>query len=47
LSIEKEIYASQVIGKARFQLVPYAGWVKLIFFEPFRAQQERGTCTEN
>lgn len=47
LQIEKEIYQNQIIGKARFQLVPYAGWVKLIFFEPLRAQNEKGTCTEN
>jgi signal peptidase I len=47
LDVEKEIHANQIIGKARFQLMPYAGWVKLIFFEPFRLEQERGTCTEN
>ncbi len=47
LPAEKEIYANQIIGKARFQLVPYAGWVKLIFYEPLRAQNEKGTCTEN
>lgn len=47
LDVEKEIYLNQIIGKARFQLVPYAGWVKLIFFEPFRLPQEKGTCTEN
>lgn len=47
LDMEKEISSSQIIGKARFQLLPYAGWVKLIFFEPLRAPQEKGTCTEN
>lgn len=47
LSIEKEISQDQIIGKASFKLVPYVGWVKLVFFEFSRAPQERGFCEEN
>ena len=47
LSSEKEIQEEQIIGRAVFRLVPYVGWVKLIFFEPFRPGSERGFCHEN
>ena len=47
LSIEKQIRENQIVGKAVFKLIPYAGWVKLIFFEPLRPLSERGFCDEN
>jgi len=47
LSIEKEISQDQLIGKAVFKLLPYAGWGKLIFYEKARTPQERGFCKEN
>jgi len=47
LSVEKNIRENQIVGKAVFKLAPYLGWVKLVFFEPFRSQNERGFCEEN
>ena len=44
LGVEKKISQEQLIGKAVFKIMPYAGWVKLIFFEPFRPEGERGFC---
>jgi signal peptidase I len=46
LSIEENIMEEQIMGKATIVRVPYLGWVKLIFFEPFRSDQERGFCKE-
>ena len=43
LSIEKEISENQIIGKAVAK-IPLIGWLKLIFFEPFKSQEERGLC---
>jgi hypothetical protein len=40
---ESKIYQDQVIGKALFR-VPRIGWIKLIFFEPFRQPEYRGFC---
>jgi len=40
---ETNIQKSQLQGKAIFR-IPYLGWIKLIFFEPFRASQDRGIC---
>ena len=47
LPIETRISESQLIGKASIKLVPYAGWIKLIFFENARSSSERGFCHEN
>lgn len=47
LSIEKSISENQIIGRAVFRIAPYLGWGKLIFFEPLRAESERGLCQEN
>ncbi|MFW6233648.1 MAG: signal peptidase I [Nanoarchaeota archaeon] len=44
LSIEKEIHKTQLIGKAKFKLIPYAGWIKLIFYEPFQPDYNKGFC---
>ncbi len=42
LPIEKEISPNQIIGKGVFK-IPLLGWIKLIFFEPFR-DSGRGFC---
>jgi len=46
LSFERSISESQLMGKAVFRLVPSFGWVKLIFYENFRPENERGFCNE-
>jgi hypothetical protein len=43
LSVEKQISKNQIVGKAVFR-IPYAGWVKLIFYEFSRPANERGFC---
>lgn len=43
LSIETNIDKNAIIGKAGFR-VPLLGWIKLIFFEPFRPASQRGFC---
>jgi len=45
LDSEKKILEDQLVGKASFKLAPYAGWVKLIFFEWQKPKQERGLCS--
>ncbi len=47
LLIEKTISEDQIIGKAQIKLIPYLGWVKLIFFEPKKNPSQRGLCSEN
>ncbi len=47
LKIEKKISEDRIIGKAYFRLVPYIGWMKLVFYEPFRPKYEKGICHEN
>ena len=46
LSFEKNIYEDQIMGKARFKLAPYFGWIKLIFYEGSKPASERGFCDE-
>lgn len=43
LNIEMDINEEALLGKAVAR-IPYVGWVKLIFFEPFRSKSERGFC---
>lgn len=43
---EEEINEEQIVGKARTKVVPYLGWVKLIFYEPFREENGKGLCKE-
>jgi|SRR3989338_698672 len=43
LDIEIGINKEDIIGKAAFK-IPLLGWVKLIFFEPFRPANQRGLC---
>jgi hypothetical protein len=40
---ETSIPEENIIGKSVFK-IPILGWVKLIFFEPFRHASERGFC---
>jgi hypothetical protein len=40
---ETSIADEQIIGAAVFR-IPFVGWLKLIFFEPFRPAGERGFC---
>ena len=47
LSVEKTINEDQIIGKAKTNIAPYFGWIKLIFFEASRNSSERGFCSEN
>lgn len=42
---ETSISSDRILGRAVFR-IPYAGWLKLIWFEPFRPVSERGLCTE-
>jgi len=42
-AIEKDIPQSDVIGKAVFR-IPLLGWIKLIFFEPFQNEGNKGFC---
>jgi hypothetical protein len=41
--IEEDISEETIIGKATLR-VPYVGWARLIFYEPFRPENERGFC---
>ncbi|MDO8508723.1 MAG: hypothetical protein Q7S27_03505 [Nanoarchaeota archaeon] len=43
LSIEKSIQQANILGKSTLK-IPLLGWIKLIFFEPFRSKNERGLC---
>lgn len=43
LPIETEIAQEQIIGKSLVK-IPFLGWIKLIFFEPFRSPDQRGLC---
>jgi len=47
LEFEKTIKKDQLVGKATFNIAPYLGWAKLIFFEKLRYPSERGLCNEN
>ncbi len=40
---ETNISENQLVGKAIFR-IPSVGWIKLIFFEPFRNPEGRGFC---
>ena len=41
---ETNIDKEQIIGKSVFR-IPYLGWIKLVFFEPFRLSGDRGLCS--
>lgn len=46
LGFENGIRPSQILGKAQFKLVPYVGWMKLIFYDFSKPVGERGFCHE-
>ncbi len=46
LSFENGIKPSQILGKAQLKLIPYAGWIKLIFYDFSNPPGERGFCHE-
>ncbi|MFA5993171.1 MAG: hypothetical protein WC796_05685 [Candidatus Pacearchaeota archaeon] len=41
---ETNIKESQIIGKVVGFKLPFLGWIKLIFYEPFRQSYEKGFC---
>ena len=43
LIYDKNIKEKAILGKSVAK-IPLAGWLKLIFFEPFRPARERGFC---
>ena len=43
LPVEQNIPKQYIIGKAKAR-IPLLGWVKLIFFESFKPQDQRGLC---
>ena len=47
LEFEKRISSEKVVGKTALRIIPYAGWLKLIFFEFQKPLSERGFCKEN
>ncbi|MBS3084522.1 signal peptidase I [Candidatus Pacearchaeota archaeon] len=47
LGVEKSINEDRVVGKPRANILPYVGWIKLIFFEGGKPESERGLCNEN
>lgn len=46
LNFEKNISEDKIIGRAVFKILPYAGWIKLAFFEGSKSSSERGFCEE-
>ena len=47
LPFENDITREQIVGKAVFKLAPYAGWIKLVFYDWQKPEGERGFCNEN
>lgn len=47
LTFETSVKPEQIVGKAQIKIVPYLGWVKLVFYELKRPDYERGFCEEN
>jgi signal peptidase I len=46
INSEKSISSDQIVGKARFRVIPYLGWGKLIFFEHLKDSRDQGICHE-
>lgn len=44
---ETSIQEEQIVGKARANIAPYLGWIKLIFFEWRQPENNKGFCTAN
>lgn len=43
LIYDKNIEPNEIIGKSVIK-IPFIGWIKLIFFEPFRTDSQQGFC---
>jgi signal peptidase I len=43
-SFEKEITENELVGKNIVKIIPYVGWLKLVFFENKKPSNERGFC---
>lgn len=41
---ETNISPGNVVGEAKVKIIPLLGWIKLIWYEPFKSPQERGFC---
>ncbi len=41
---EKDILGKNIIGKAKWKIAPYLGWIKLIFYDWKNPPYERGLC---
>ena len=41
---ETNITEERIIGKATNIRIPLFGWIKLIFYEPFRSENDKGFC---
>ena len=46
LEFEKRITEEMLVGKAKFKIAPYFGWVKLVFYDFRKSTGERGFCEE-
>ncbi|MEK6840482.1 MAG: signal peptidase I [Nanoarchaeota archaeon] len=46
LEFEKGITEDMLVGKAIVKVVPYLGWVKLVFYDWQKPIEERGMCSE-
>ena len=44
IPFEMDINSDNIVGRATNVKIPLVGWVKLIFFEPFRKNGDRGFC---
>lgn len=44
LPSEEKINPDEFVGKASFRIVPYIGWIKLVFYEPMRPESQKGFC---
>ena len=47
LGFEERITEDMIVGKAMAKIVPYFGWIKLVFYDWQKPQGERGLCDEN
>jgi signal peptidase I len=45
IPFEMDINLDNIVGRATNVKIPLIGWLKLIFFEPFRKNGDRGFCS--
>jgi signal peptidase I len=46
LGVETGITEKQIVGRAVFDIFPFIGWAKLVFYEHSKPTYERGFCKE-